>query len=88
MVFTLLARSRPRDSPISLPASIHCVIVTESMIQCTFPHWIITVESDGNIYILVHSLFWEYFVTHSFVCVPFPVYDCQNIIRLPKEEGR
>ena len=61
MVFIFLARSRPRDSPISLLVSIQSAIVAERIIKNIFSDLTFIETSGGNIYILVHALFWALF---------------------------
>ena len=67
-----MARSRARDLQISLLASIEGAIVTECIINRTFSDWKTDEESNGNIYILFHSLFRASF---KFLCT--------NVTHLP-----
>ena len=65
MISILLARSQPRDSPILHLAYIQSVIVAESIIKCTCSDWNFSDETGGNIHMLVHSLFFLFYLSFT-----------------------
>ena len=82
-LYRIYIRSRRIDSPILL-LLLYDGIVTESIILYTFSDWKFKAASDGNINILVNSLFWalfEFCVPMSTLYVSFPVYDYPNKFR-------